>query len=251
MPDTIQNLAHLLQQNPYPGRGIVLGQSADAQHAAVAYFIMGRSEHSRNRVFVRDGHTGDEIMIEPFAPKLVRDPSLIIYRPVRQWGDTLIVSNGDQTDTIYQALQLGGSFESALRTRCYEPDAPNFTPRISGKITLGQGGCPYTLSILRAACGHEEAPLCDRLFFEYAACPGQGRLIHTYASDGQPLPCFAGEPRRVAIPDDAQAFAQEIWDSLNADNRVALYVRYIRLKDGQSQTVVYNRHALPTGGQHA
>lgn len=232
-----ESLPELLRSNPYPGRGILMGQSP-AGKAIIAYFIMGRSQNSQNRVFYMEG---GELRIRIHDLALVSDPSLILYRPLRRWGRQLILTNGDQTGTVYEALQQGGSFEGALRSRRFEPDAPHYTPRISGLMRLDQDG-DYALSILRAADAGGE--VCDRLFFEYAALPGQGRLIHTYLGDGNPLPSFAGEPRLVELPDDAQAFAAELWEALSAQNRVALFVQEIDLNSGKARHVIYNRHPL-------
>ncbi|MGI6689170.1 MAG: IMP cyclohydrolase [Christensenellales bacterium] len=221
-------LPELLKANAYPGRGILMGMTPDGRILA-GYFIMGRSQNSRNRVFIREGK---ELLIRPYDEALVADPSLIIYRPVREYGDQLIVTNGDQTDTIYEALSQGGSFESALRKRMFEPDAPNFTPRISGLMNINNGD--FKLSILRASDARGSA--CDRLFYEYAALPGLGRFIHTYQADGNPLPSFYGEPAQVNIPDDVDAFGDAIWQALHPDNKIALYLRVA------DQVTLFNRY---------
>ncbi len=229
-------LPEILRNNAYPGRGIFLGKTPDGR-ALAGYFIMGRSQNSRNRVFVQEE---DGLLIRPYDETLVRDPSLIIYRPVRRLGKQLIVTNGDQTDTVYDALKEGGSFEEALRTRAFEPDAPNFTPRISGLMSLEDGG--FSLSILRAADALGSA--CDRMFYEYAAIPGEGRFIHTYAQDGNPLPSFFGEPGRIVIPEDSKAFGEAVWQALHPENRIALYLRVSDLKTGETGVTVYNRYSV-------
>ncbi|MGI6696963.1 MAG: IMP cyclohydrolase [Christensenellales bacterium] len=221
-------LPELLKANAYPGRGILMGMTPDGRILA-GYFIMGRSQNSRNRVFIREGK---ELLIRPYDEALVADPSLIIYRPVREYGDQLIVTNGDQTDTICEALSQGGSFESALRKRTFEPDAPNFTPRISGLMNINNGD--FKLSILRASDARGSA--CDRLFYEYAALPGLGRFIHTYQADGNPLPSFYGEPAQIDIPDDVDAFGEAIWQALHPDNKIALYLRVA------DQVTLFNRY---------
>lgn len=221
-------LPELLKANAYPGRGILMGMTPDGRILA-GYFIMGRSQNSRNRVFIREGK---ELLIRPYDEALVADPSLIIYRPVREYGEQLIVTNGDQTDTICEALSQGGSFESALRKRMFEPDAPNFTPRISGLMNINNGD--FMLSILRASDARGSA--CDRLFYEYAALPGLGRFIHTYQADGNPLPSFYGEPAQVNIPDDVDAFGDAIWQALHPDNKIALYLRVA------DQVTLFNRY---------
>ena len=231
-----QNLTTLLQNHPYPGRGIVLGRSADNQKAVIAYFIMGRSENSRNRIFER---TEDGIRTKAYDESKMTDPSLIIYHPVRKVGHTIVVTNGDQTDTIRDGLLAGKSYLEALRTRCYEPDGPNYTPRISG--VLNQNGS-FCLSILKSADGD---PSCNhRYFYEYdAPLSGEGRFIHTYQENLDPLPSFEGEPRRISIDaTDAQTFAAQIWENLNEENKVSLYVSYVDLTTGEQDTVIYNKH---------
>ena len=227
---TVYNLPDILRGNTYPGRGIALGKTPDGVPVAV-YFIMGRSVNSRNRMFIADE---DDLFIRINDPAKLDDPSLILYRPVRRLKDNLIVTNGDQTDTIHDALAQGGTFQAALDTRQHEPDAPHFTPRISGLLPLDDG--PVLLSVLRAHDASGEH--CDRLTFAYDLQPGEGRFVHTYLRDGNPLPSFAGEPARINIPSDIQAFADEIWRSLNADNRVALYVRQM-----DKAPCIFNRHA--------
>lgn len=231
----MENLFDLLQQNAYPGRGILLGQTPDGTRSVAAYFIMGRSENSRNRVFVTDG-TG--LRTEAFDPAKLIDPSLIIYAPVRTVGGRTIVTNGDQTDTVYDGLAQGGTLQGALGTRTFEPDGPNYTPRISGLLEPDGG---YTLSILKSAEGNPAA--CRRFFYEYdRALPGQGHFIHTYRQDGDPLPSFSGEPRLVATMDDMAEFTEALWTNLNPDNKVALFVRYINLVTGETETLIRNRH---------
>ncbi|MBE5806892.1 MAG: inosine monophosphate cyclohydrolase [Clostridiales bacterium] len=223
----LDTLSSLLSSNTYPGRGIVLGCTPSGR-AAAAYFIMGRSQNSRNRVFVeRDG----AVYTEPFDPSKVQDPSLIIYAAVRSVGDKLIVTNGDQTDTVAEGLEAGKNFFEALESRQFEPDAPNLTPRISGMVTFGRDGFCYDMSILKSA--DAEGTACARYGFRYPAIRGVGHFLHTYVCDGDPIPTFQGEPERVAIDDDIDRFAAEIWDSLNADNKISLYVRF-QDADGQN-----------------
>lgn len=220
----------------YVGRGIILGKSADEKKAVCAYFIMGRSENSRNRIFVKQG---DEILIHPFDAAKVEDPSLIIYAPIRISGKNLIVTNGDQTDTIYDFLQENKTFEQALNTRCFEPDAPNYTPRISGMITFNENDFTYKMSILKSA--DEEGSACNRYTFNYTALPGMGHFIHTYIRDGNPIPTFTGEPERVIIPDDIETFAQQIWSALD-DNKISLYVRYTNIITGEYTDKLFNKN---------
>ena len=231
------DLNKLLTEHPYPGRGIMLGRSADNKNAVIAYFIMGRSENSRNRVFEE---TDDGIRTKAFDESKMVDPSLIIYHPVRMMEDgTTIVTNGDQTDTIRDGLLAGKNYIEALRTRCFEPDPPNYTPRISG-VVLKDGS--YALSILKSANGN---PDCNhRFFYEYdAPIAGLGHFIHTYQENLDPLPSFEGEPRQVAVTaPDAETLAGDIWLSLNDDNKVALYVQYIDLETGDSETSIINKH---------
>ena len=228
------DIAALLKGNTYPGRGIILGTSEDGETAVAAYFIMGRSVNSRNRVFAEEP---DGIRTEAFDPSKLSDPSLIIYHPVRQLGRSLIVTNGDQTDTIREYLERGETMEQALRTRQFEPDGPNWTPRISGLL------CPdgsYKMSILKSA--DPEGSACARIFFEYPAIKGQGRFLHTYVCDGSPIPTFTGEPERVAISGDIDEFTAMLWDSLNEDNKISLFVRYTNLKTGETQQRILNKN---------
>ena len=227
--------ASYLRGNDYPGRGVLLGKSPDGK-AVLAYFIMGRSENSRNRVFCAQG---DDVMIFPFDEGKVKDPSLIIYAPVRTEGLQTIVTNGDQTDTILHHLRQGGSFQTALNTRSFEPDAPNLTPRISGLLHLGEGDFTYELSILKSADAAGSA--CNRYYYRYAALPGLGHLIHTYEENGNPLPTFQGEPRRVDIPADLDAFTDALWTGLNAENRISLYVRYTDPLTGRYESRLVNK----------
>ena len=234
----VANLETLLSANPYPGRGIVLGQTPDGTRMVVAYFIMGRSPNSRNRVFER---TEDGIRTRAYDPSKVEDPSLIIYNPLRTVDGALIVTNGDQTDTVRDALVAGRSFEDALETREFEPDAPNLTPRISG-LLLPDGR--YQLSILKSA--DAEGSACSRFYFNYPPLAGVGHFLHTYNSDGDPLPSFTGEPRRVAIADDVEAFTQMMWEALDPDNRVALYVRSVSLTGGPECDYLINQNGEET-----
>lgn len=229
-------LTTLLKENSYPGRGIVLGLTPNADKAVMVYFIMGRSANSRNRVF--DPIEGG-IRTMAADPAKLEDPSLIIYNPVRTLGDSHIVTNGDQTDTIYDFMQAGKSFEDALRTRTFEPDAPNWTPRISGLVEWKEKSVGYKLSILKSADGNGDSA--RRYFFEYPQpVAGEGHFIHTYQKDETPLPSFEGEPRKVEIPQDVQSFANEIWESLNADNKVSLFVRTIDLATGKTDDCIFN-----------
>ena len=232
--DTLK-LTNLLESNAYPGRGIVLGRTADNQYAVAAYFIMGRSENSRNRVFTE---TEDGIRTEAYDPSKMVDPSLIIYHPVRKVGDDLVVTNGDQTDTIRDFLVEGKSFGQSLHTREFEPDGPNYTPRISG-IIAADGS--FKLSILKSADG--DPSCCHRFFYTYdKPLAGEARFIHTYMGDGTPLPSFEGEPKRVVLDaPDAETLADQIWNALNPDNKVSLFVRYINLADGSCQQVIKNK----------
>ena len=232
------SLAKDLSSNAYPGRGIVIGKSADGRYAVTAYFIMGRSSNSRNRVFVEDGAG---IRTQAFDPSKLEDPSLIIYAPVRVLGNKTIVTNGDQTDTIYELMDKQQTFEQSLRTREFEPDAPNYTPRISGIMHLENGGYNYAMSILKSNNGDPSA--CNRYTFAYSNCvAGEGHFIHTYKCDGNPLPSFEGEPKLVAIPDDIDAFTELLWSSLNAENKVSLFVRYIDIETGSYESRIVNKN---------
>ncbi|MBP1584858.1 MAG: IMP cyclohydrolase [Lachnospiraceae bacterium] len=232
------SLESSLRENSYPGRGIVVGRSDDGKYAVCAYFIMGRSANSRNRVFVEvPEDNGIETL--PFDVKKLEDPSLIIYHPVRVDGPTTIVTNGDQTDTIRNGLDKGFTFEQSLRSRTFEPDAPNFTPRISAVLNVHGGKYDYQMSIIKSEDGTEDRPM--HCTYSYGnPLPGEGHFIHTYAHDGNPLPSFAGEPERVKISGDIDDFALVIWDSLNRDNRVSLFVRYIDIETGAAESRIIN-----------
>lgn len=236
MASMINDLSELLKANEYPGRGIVAGRSSGGKHAVFAYFIMGRSENSRNRVF---SETDDGIRTEAFDPSKMTDPRLIIYHPVRQLGSRVIVTNGDQTDTIRDCLLNGESFEKALESRCFEPDEPNYTPRISALLDLSNG-YSYKMSILKAADRFGIG--CNRFTFSYAPVAGVGHFLHTYDGDGSPLPSFSGEPKAVSIGSDIDEFFELIWDSLNAENKVSLYVRFIELESGKSEYRIINKN---------
>ena len=231
----IGNMGEKLSANRYPGRGIVLGLTPDGKEAVAAYFIMGRSVNSRNRIFALEP---DGIRTEAYDPSKMEDPSLIIYHPVRQLGRALIVTNGDQTDTIRDFLEKGKTMEEALRTRKFEHDGPNWTPRISG-IQASDGS--YKMSILKAA--DPEGHHCARFFWEYPATAGLGHFLHTYVCDGNPvIPTFQGEPERVSIPADIDVFTQELWENLNADNKISLFVRYTDLETGAHCQRIINKH---------
>ncbi len=230
------DIGELIKGNPYVGRGIVMGKSEDGTKAVTAYFIMGRSENSRNRVFVENG---DEVIIHPFDASKVEDPSLIIYSPIRKIDNNLIVTNGDQTDTIYDFIAEGKTFEQALDTRCFEPDPPNWTPRISGMFTFGEK-LTYKMSILKSA--DAEGSECNRYTYSYNSLNGIGHFIHTYVTDGNPIPTFMGEPERVAIPNDIDEFTANIWNNLNEQNKISIYVRYIDLTTGECQNRMINKN---------
>ena len=231
----IGSLSEKLSTNTYPGRGIVLGVTPDGKKAVAAYFIMGRSVNSRNRIFAQEP---DGIRTEAYDPSLMKDPHLIIYHPVREAGCGLIVTNGDQTDTIWEYLAKGESWEAALRTRTFEDDGPNWTPRISGLLS-GDGS--YKMSILKAT--DPEGNACARFFYEYPATAGLGHFIHTYVCDGNPvIPTFQGEPERVEIPDDIEEMTQMLWDNLNADNKISLFVRYTDIATGEFEQRIINKH---------
>lgn len=233
----IHDIAELIKDNSYVGRGIVIGKSADGKKACSAYFIMGRSANSRNRVFTEKNGA---IFTEPFDTSKVEDPSLIIYAAIRQHENKLIVTNGDQTDTIYDGIAAGNSFADALTTREFEPDAPNFTPRISGMVTFADGDFTYDMSILKSADAQGSA--CNRYTFSYPALAGLGHFIHTYVCDGNPIPTFQGEPERVCIPNDIDEFTTGLWNALNEDNKISLYVRYTDLATGETDSRMINKN---------
>ncbi len=228
----------LLEGNSYVGRGIMIGKSADAKKAVFAYFIMGRSANSRNRVFAEK--EGGEVIIYPHDYSKVEDPSLIIYSPVRVIDNKTIVTNGDQTDTIYDFIKDGKSFEDALDTRCFEPDAPNLTPRISGMITYADGDFTYKMSILKS--GDAEGSVCNRYTYSYNPIAGLGHFIHTYICDGNPIPTFCGEPERVAIPNNIDEFVAEIWNNLDENNKISIYVRYVDIASGETENRMINKN---------
>ena len=227
----------LIEGNSYVGRGIIIGKSEDGTKACFAYFIMGRSVNSRNRIFVEKG---DEVVIYPFDESKVEDPSLIIYSPVRKIGNHVIVTNGNQTDTVYDAVKPGGTFSAALATREFEPDGPNFTPRISGMLTFEDNDFTYEMSILKSI--DEQGSDCCRYTYSYPSKAGLGHFIHTYICDGNPIPTFCGEPERVSIPNDIDEFKSEIWNSLDSENKISLYVRYIDLNTGEAQNRMINKN---------
>lgn len=233
----INEIGALIKDNSYVGRGIIIGKSEDGKNAVTAYFIMGRSENSRNRIFTEKG---DEVIIYPFDESKVKDPSLIIYSPIRKIKDSLIVTNGNQTDTIYDFIKDGKSFEDALDTREFEPDGPNFTPRISGIMNFKKNDFTYKMSILKSA--DAEGTACNRFTFSYSALNGVGHFIHTYVCDGNPIPTFQGEPERVMVPDDIDLFTGSIWNNLNEQNKISLYVRYVNLETGEVQNRMINKN---------
>ena len=233
----IKSMKDRIDGNPYVGRGIVIGKSSDGKKAATAYFIMGRSANSRNRVFtVKNG----EVFTEPFDASKVEDPSLIIYATIRKFENKLIVTNGDQTDTVYDGIVTGKSFSESLESREFEPDAPNFTPRISGILTFDENDFKYEMSILKSL--DENGSDCARYTFSYPSKAGLGHFIHTYVTDGNPIPTFQGEPERVAIPDSIDEFADEIWNYLDENNKISLYVRYTDLTDGSYEEKLINKN---------
>ena len=232
------SLAQELSTNTYPGRGIVIGRTPDGTKAVTAYFIMGRSQNSRNRIFVTDG---DGIRTEAYVPSKLEDPSLIIYAPVRVLGNKTIVTNGDQTDTIYEGMDCQMTFEQSLRARTFEPDAPNYTPRISGILHIESNAYNYAMSILKSNNGDPDS--CHRYTFAYEnPKAGEGHFIHTYMQDGNPLPSFEGEPKLVSILDDMDAFTDLLWTNLNEENKVSLFVRYIDIATGAYQTKIINKN---------
>ena len=233
----INEIGALLRDNSYPGRGIVIGKSENGKNAVFAYFIMGRSENSRNRVF---SVKGEDVVTEPHDYAKVSDPSLIIYSAIRKIENKLIVTNGDQTDTIYDFIAKGEDMRSALRTREFEPDSPNFTPRISGVMTFADSDFSYEMSILKSA--DEKGSACNRYFYEYNSIEGLGHFIHTYVTDGNPIPTFQGEPERVKIPNCIDEFTNTIWNNLNENNKISLYVGYVDLETGKTETRLINKN---------
>lgn len=232
------SIAEELKNNSYPGRGIIIGKSADGTKAVAAYFIMGRSENSRNRVFVEEG---SGIRTQAFDPAKLTDPSLIIYAPVRVLGNKTIVTNGDQTDTIYEGMDKQLTFEQSLRCREFEPDGPNYTPRISGVMHIERNGYNYAMSILKSNNGCPDS--CLRFTYAYEnPAAGEGHFIHTYMQDGNPLPSFEGEPKLIAIPDSLDEFTNLLWENLNEDNKVSLFVRYIDIATGETKSRIVNKN---------
>lgn len=237
--DVYQNtsIEKTLAGNSYAGRGIIIGKTSDAKKACIAYFIMGRSANSRNRILQVEN---DVLYTKPFDENKVEDPSLIIYAALRKLDNKYIVTNGDQTDTIYEGLKKGKTFTQALQSRCFEPDAPNFTPRISGMLTFDEGDFSYEMSILKSA--DEKGTACNRFTFSYSSLPGTGHFLHTYEHDGNPLPTFQGEPKRISIPNSIDDFASGIWGSLQKENKISLYVQTVDLQTGESETCIINKN---------
>ena len=233
----VHEIGDLIRENPYVGRGIIVGKTADGKNAVSAYFIMGRSANSRNRIFAkRDG----AVYTEPFDASKVEHPSLIIYAAVRESGNRLVVTNGDQTDTIVEGLSAGKTFEQALESRAFEPDFPNWTPRISAMLTFEGGNFSYRMSILKSV--DAEGSDCARYVFAYPSKAGLGHFLHTYVTDGNPIPTFQGEPERVEIPNDMEAFTERLWNALNEQNKISLYVRYTDLATGKSRETIINKN---------
>ncbi len=234
----MMSIETVLKENAYPGRGIIIGRTADGAKAVTAYFIMGRSSNSRNRVFVEDG---EGIRTQAFDPSKLEDPSLIIYAPVRVLGNKTIVTNGDQTDTIYDNMDKQMTFEQSLRCREFEPDGPNYTPRISGIMHIENGAFSFAMSILKSNNGNPEC--CNRYTFAYEKpVAGEARFIHTYMNDGNPLPSFEGEPELVDVADDIDTYTELLWNSLNEENKVSLFVRYIDIATGEYETRIVNKN---------
>ena len=233
----IHDVGELIKGNSYVGRGIVIGKSQDGKKAVAAYFIMGRSNNSRNRIFTEKG---GEVFTEPFDASKVEDPSLIIYAAIRSYKNSLVVTNGNQTDTIVDGLKNGLSFSEALKSREFEPDSPNFTPRISGIVNFDGGDFDYEMSILKSA--DDKGSECNRYTFSYKPLAGLGHFIHTYVCDGTPIPTFQGEPERIAIPDDIDEFTDKLWNNLDADNKISLYVRYVDLDGGKTENRLINKN---------
>ena len=233
----ISTIEELLENNTYPGRGIVIGKTPDGKKAMTAYFIMGRSENSRNRIFTEKN---GEVFTEPYDASKVQDPSLIIYAAIRTYENNLIVTNGNQTDTIYDGLMDGKCFTKALESREFEPDGPNFTPRISGMLTFGEGDFTYQMRILKSA--DAEGSACNRFTYKYAPISGLGHFLHTYVCDGNPIPTFQGEPERIAVCGDIDEMTDRLWKSLNENNKISLYVRYVDLRTGAAENRLVNKN---------
>ncbi len=233
----INDVAKLIEGNSYVGRGIIIGKTADGKKACSAYFIMGRSANSRNRVFTVENGA---VYTKPFDPSKVEDPSLIIYAAIRRLQNHLIVTNGDQTDTIYEGMEKGLSFAESLTSRQFEPDAPNLTPRISGVLHFDEGDFNYEMSILKSA--DPEGSACNRYTFTYPSLNGLGHFIHTYVCDGNPIPTFVGEPERVKIPNDINEFSSSLWSALDKDNKISLFVRYTDLETGKEEDILINKN---------
>ena len=232
-----KDIARLLENNAYAGRGIIVGKTPDVKKAATAYFIMGRSANSRNRIFVEEDGA---LFTRPYDASKVEDPSLIIYAAARDCGNRLVITNGDQTDTVVKGLKEGKCFFKSLKTRAFEPDAPNFTPRISAMLTFENGDFSYEMSILKSV--DEAGSGCARYLFAYPAVAGLGHFIHTYDCDGNPLPTFCGEPERISVKDDIDEFTSDVWNSLNAENKISLYVRYVDLGTGKKESRLLNKN---------
>ena len=233
----VKSIGERINGNSYVGRGIVIGKTADGKKAATAYFIMGRSENSRNRIFTENG---DDVTIYPYDESKVSDPSLIIYSPIRKYNNSLVVTNGDQTDTVVEGLMNGKCFYESLKAREFEPDFPNFTPRISGIINFDGNAFDYEMSILKSE--NEAGDACARYTYSYRPLNGLGHFIHTYVCDGNPIPTFVGEPERVSVPNDIDELTKDIWENLDADNKISLYVRYIDLATGESESRMINKN---------
>ncbi|MBR0087664.1 MAG: IMP cyclohydrolase [Lachnospiraceae bacterium] len=233
----ISTAEELIAGNPYPGRGIIVGKTPDGKKAVSAYFIMGRSDNSRNRIFTEKGK---DVYTEPFDASKVQDPSLIIYAAIRELGNSLIVTNGDQTDTVYDFLKAGKTFEEALDTREFEPDGPNWTPRISAVLTFTDGGFCYKMNILKSI--DAEGSACARYTYSYPSVNGLGHFIHTYVTDGNPIPTFQGEPERITVLDDIDAYTDLLWKCLDENNKISLYVRYTDLETGETVNRLVNKN---------
>ena len=234
----IKSIGERIKGNSYVGRGIVIGKTEDGEKAVTAYFIMGRSENSRNRIFTENG---EDVTIYPYDESKVSDPSLIIYSPIRKYKDSLVVTNGDQTDTVVEGLKVGKCFYESLKSREFEPDVPNFTPRISGIMNFSGNSFDYEMSILKSE--NEAGDECARYTYSYVPLNGLGHFIHTYVCDGNPIPTFVGEPERVSVPNDIDELTNDIWTNLDENNKISLYVRYIDLKTGKAENRMINKNA--------